>query len=719
MRPALFRLARKFGLHGHVVNRACEVELLLQGSREDVECCCSELPAALPPGAQLELPLEFQDTEVGQTAGSFRILDDASGSGVNLLTPPDLAMCPRCRAEMNDPADRRYRYPFNSCGECGPRASLIRTLPYERKNTAWRDFPLCADCRREYESPDDRRFHIEGISCPNCGPSLTPSLETALSVLKAGGLVALKGIGGFQLLADPRDNPAVVRLRDFKRRPEKPLALMARSIETVKKYCRITSLQEKMLISPTAPIVLLDWFAEPLELINPDNPRELGIMLPSSPLHELIMNEFEFLVVTSGNRFSEPPALSGEEAASHLAGIDCILSHNRDIYWRHDDSLAVENHHRIQYWRSGRGCRWSPLDFKPRFQRNVLAMGGNLKNTFAVGGPDFLLVSPHHGDLEDADTAAGWEKALDQTISQLSKKPEVIAVDLHPDYYSTRHGKLLAEKLAVPCVQVPHHYAHALAGLLESRQEKALALVFDGNGLGPDGRLWGAELLFVSRDGGGQRLATWEAVPLPGGELAIREPWRQLAGRLYAAGLPTDPMIAQQCQMNLNAPLSHAAGRLFDAFSALIGAAPRRISHEGQAAIRLEVQARRENSWDGVIYPWQTREEDGVLYLDWSPLFRNELNTTALALSFHHSVAAAALAMVEYGLAQQNCDTVILTGGVFQNRLLTGLTADLLEQRKLKIFIPERLPPNDAGIAAGQSYWAGLNFSISGVHYLI
>ncbi len=721
MRPALFRLAGRFGLHGHVINCAGWVELLLQGPCEDVERCFKCMPEALPPGARLEMPLEFEDSAIERTAGEFRILVDDSGSGVNLLTPSDLAMCPRCRAEMNDPADRRYHYPFNSCGECGPRASVIRSLPYERANTAWRAFPLCEKCRREYDDPADRRFHIEGISCPECGPRLAPSLEELLSVLEAGGIAALKGVGGFQLLADPRNADAVARLRGFKKRPEKPLALMARSLETVKKYCKLTPLQEELISSPAAPIVLCTWTAEPLELINPDNPQEIGIMLPSSPLHELLMNSFsgDLLVVTSGNRFSEPPALSGKEAALHLQGVDCILDHNRDIYWRHDDSVAVENHRQVQYWRCGRGCRWSALDLKPGFERNVLALGGALKNTFAMAGKDYLLTSPHHGELEDADVAVGWEKALNQTLSQLSTTPDAVAVDLHPDYYSTRYGERLAAKLGVPCVRVPHHYAHALAGLLESDRENALALVFDGNGLGPDGKLWGAELLYVSREGG-RRLATWEAVPLPGGELAIREPWRQLAGRLYAAGLDTDPEITLQCRKNLNAPFSHAAGRLFDAFAALAGAAPRRISYEGQGAIRLETQARREKDWDGVLYPWSSSERGGVLYVDWSPLLREKVKSASPALSFHRSVAAAALEMVEFGLAcQQDCDTVILTGGVFQNRLLTGLTAGLLEGRGLKVFIPGRVPPNDAGISVGQCLWAGLNFRISGVHYLI
>jgi hydrogenase maturation protein HypF len=720
MRPALFRLARRFGLHGYAVNRANRVELVLQGRQEDVEQCFARLETALPPGARLEAPPEFQDEWIGQTDGAFRIRSAGQEAGINLLTPPDLAMCPRCRAEMNDPADRRYRYAFNSCGECGPRASVSRILPYERRNTAWHDFPLCADCRREYEDPADRRFHIEGISCPNCGPRLTPSLESALGVLANGGIVALKGVGGYQLLADPRNPAAVRKLREFKQRPEKPLALMARSLDSLRKYCAVTPLQEELLASAAAPIVLLNWTAEPLELLNPDNPREIGVMLPSSPLHELLLNGFsgELLIATSGNRHSEPPALDGQEAAERLAGIDCILSHDRAIYWRHDDSLAVENLGRPQYWRTGRGCRWSVPGFELP-DRRVLALGGALKNTFAMSGNGSLFMSPHHGDLEDLDTASGWEKALEQTLALVREPLDAIAVDLHPDYYSTRYGEKLAARLGAPLVRVPHHYAHALAALFESRKEKALALVFDGNGLGPDGALWGAELLSVSRGEGGRRLATWEAAPLPGGELAIREPWRQLAGRLHAAGLPTDPMIARQCEKRLNTPFSHAAGRLFDAFAARLGIAPRRISYEGQSAIRLETAARRENPRDAVIHPWHAREQDGIWYIDWAPMFRDETRTSAPAFSFHRTVAAAALEMVKHGLKHGSYDTVLLTGGVFQNRLLTELTAELLGQYGLETFIPERIPPNDAGISAGQSCWSGLNFKISGVHYLI
>ncbi len=709
MRPALYRLARKHHLGGSVVNRAREVELRLRGDRKSIERCWRELPAALPPGARLEAPPEFHDEAYEGEPGEFRILaGEGEATPVNLLTPPDLAMCPRCRAEVFTPGNRRYRYPFNSCGDCGPRASVVETLPYERERTAWRDFPLCPECRREYENPDDRRFHIEGISCPVCGPRLEGlSLEEAGALLQRGEILALKGVGGYQLLADPFQPEAVTALRSLKNRPDKPLALMTRSLETLKQYGTLSPLEEEMLASPGAPIVIVHWRQEPPEGIAPDHPREIGIMLPSSPLHELLLDAFggDFLIATSGNRRSEPPAL--DNAAGANLGAAGVIAHNRLILHRFDDAVAMMNADRPQLLRRGRGTL--PLTFTepPRFQRGVAALGAALKNTFVLAGPDSFFLSPHYGELEEAAAALLWERELERALKRSPEPVEAVAVDLHPDYYSTRFGEALAERLGVPLIRVPHHYAHALAGLLESGFERAHALVFDGNGFGPDGLLWGAELLTVGLNGEHRRRATWEPVPLPGGELAIREPHRQLAGRRFAAGLPVDDLTRFQCEKGVNAPRSHAAGRLFDAFAALIGVAPERISYEGQAAIRLEAAARGE-TWNGRILPFATREGGGVLRIDWSPLFRDPLPESP-ALSFHHTVAAAALAMAEFAGERL---PVILTGGVFQNRLLTELVAAGLSRQGFTPWVPSQLPPNDAGIAAGQAVWAGLNFSL-------
>ncbi len=720
MRPALFRLAHAFGLHGSAVNSAASLELVLEGDPGAVEACCAALEISFPPGSRVEHPLQIRDRWIESTRGAFIIADSpANARGVNLLTPADRAMCPMCREETFNPADRRFLYAFNSCGECGPRASVIDALPYERRNTAWRDFPLCPDCRREYEDPADRRFHIEGISCPRCGPRLDGNLAEAAEMLKKGGLLALKGVGGFHLLADPRSPEAVKRLRVFKHRPRKPLALMARSLEILRRNAVFDMEEEKLLASPEAPVVLLHFPEEPWPAVNPDRPWEIGVMLPSSPLHEILFHHFDgdFLIATSGNRASEPPALDGKEARRNLEGVDFVVDHNREILWRHDDSLAVVHAGTPQFWRRGRGAPWR-IDFrKLPFDRRVLALGGALKNTFAFTGGGALLLSPHHGELEDAATELAWEHAVQKTLEQLTEAPEVLAFDLHPDYASAIFGRKLANKLGIPAIAVPHHYAHALAGWLEDgAEEEILALVFDGNGLGPDGLLWGAELLFVGPESG-RRLATFAAAPLPGGERAIREPYRQLAGRRFAAGLGTDPEIDFQCRNNVNAPQSHAAGRLFDAFSAHIGIAPARVSYEGQAAILLESRALREGAWSGKILPWREDIRSSCLYMDWTPLFLDTELSATPALDFHRTLACAAKRMADYGRARTGGRRVLLTGGVFQNRLLTRLVLEELRRSDFEVILPSLIPPNDAGLAAGQCVWSGLHFRISGVNY--
>ncbi len=754
MRPALYRFSVAHGFHGFVRNMGGAVELLWQGEALEMEEAFFDLESAFPPGSRVDHPAAFEDSAPEMLYSCFSILpgpEEDAGS-VNRLTPPDLAPCPRCLEEIFSVSGRRASYAFNSCADCGPRASVIESLPYDREATAWKAFPLCPACRKEYEDPSDRRFHVEGISCPVCGPELklmdragnelSPEdpLGAAALLLARGGILAMKGVGGFQLLADPCSESAVRRLRACKKRPEKPLALMGRSVEDVRRYCRLDSLQEEALTSPAAPIVLLEWkrggaFHE--ELLAPDNPREAGIMLPASPLHVLLMQRFPgpFLIATSGNREGEPPALEDADAAGMLSdGADAFLTHNRAILHRNDDSLGVSNGGRFQLWRRARGY---PLSLPWRVPRSVAAAGALWKNTFAVAGEDFFLVSPHQGGLEDAANAERREAAFRKMLSQLAAPPEVVAVDLHPDYFSTIAGERLARELGAELCRVPHHYAHALAGLLESGERAALALVFDGTGLGPDGRLWGAELLEVSLDQGGRRLGAWEESPLPGGALAVREVWRQAAARCLASGICPDrvkemfpryadrmELLHRQMLAGVNTPYSPSAGRLFDAVSALLGHAPERISYEGQAAVRLEAAARSGEASGDPAELYLAREKDGLLVIDWSPLFADAgEGRLPNARTFHEAVADAAVRMVEYALdCREHPDVklpVILTGGVFQNRLLTTLTRERLACRGIQCFIPGTIPPNDGGISVGQILWSALQFRLSGVNYTV
>ena len=720
MRPALYRAAQELGLHGYVMNRKGEVELLLQGSKEAVEAGFGELIRRVPSGAQLEAPVESYDLTPKKIYADFSIVEaEETADKLNLLTPPDLAMCSKCRAEVLDPKDRRYRYAFNSCGSCGPRSSLIHAAPYERKNTAWHRFPLCPECRREYDDPADRRFHIEGISCPDCGPRFTDaSPEDVAKILAQGGVAALKSVGGFQLIAAPA---AAGKLRAMKRRPEKPLALVARSLEAVRDHCELSDAEARLLASPSAPIVLLTWKSDEMRELNVDDPRTIGVMLPPSPLHERLFTAYsgDFLIATSGNADGAPPAMTTDDARGQLPA-DLILSHDRDIYWRYDDSLAAVNLGTPQLWRRARGCSLQLLN-GAKLQRSVVALGAAQKNTFALTDGDRILLSPHHGDIHHPAAANAWERALEKSLALFPKGVEAVAVDLHPEYFSTRVGAVLARRLGVPLVRVPHHYAHALGGMLEHELDSTLALAFDGNGLGLDGTLWGAELLFVSREGG-RRLGTFAPAPLPGGELAIRESARQLAGRRYAAGIEAasaeESMLFELCRSRLNTPLSHAAGRLFDAFACAVGFAPKKISYESQCAVRLEAAARAEISAEP-LPGWLAVVGNEFITIDWSPLFALPLPPRSGALAFHKAVALAAVKMAAFGREITSCNTVLLTGGVFQNRILTSLVADMAAQIGMKILIQEQLPPNDAGISVGQCVWAGLNFAENGVNYTL
>jgi len=740
MRPALFRFARKLELTGWVRNRSCEVELVWQGSAEALEQARGELPAALPPESRID-SVEYGPVEplaAKERDREFVIRDSgdsASGGKVNLLTPPDLAPCPECRAEWNDPADRRFHHAFNSCGNCGPRATVIEALPYDREATAWRDFPLCPECRREYENSADRRFHIEGISCPHCGPRLEllgpgglrlaegdAALQQAGRALADGKILALKGVGGFQLLADPRRKEALQTLRLRKHRPDKPLALMAADAACAARFFELAPEAAAALASSAAPIVLAPWKEDGgrgfhPELIAPDRPEEAGVMLPASPLHALLMREFggPLLVATSGNASGEPPALDTAEALRELDKIaDVFLSHNRTILWRHDDSLAALNAGQLQLWRRARGFGWAAGHGDSGIRRPVLALGGGQKNAFAAAGRDWLLLSPHHGELDEAGTAAEWEDALRRTVDQLAEKPECVAVDLHPDYYSSILGRKLAEKWGLPLVRVQHHHAHVLAGMYEYSLPAALALVFDGTGLGADGTLWGAELFWADRERGIRRLASFVPAPLPGGEAAIRDCRRQWLARRWAAGLPHDgtpfaELLYTQCECGINTPLTSSAGRLFDACSAAFGFAPERVTYEGQAAIRLEAAAWRESGGDLRPFPWSSRLDGELLRIDWTPLWLDDPARHATpARDFHHALAEAALAMLDHaaGVAGSGAAElpVLLTGGVMQNRYLTSL---LMEKLGSRCLLPRQIPPNDGGIAVGQVFQDG------------
>jgi hydrogenase maturation protein HypF len=682
----------------------------------------------------------------------FQILTSAASEEIGAVLPPDAALCPACRNELLDPANRRFGYAFITCADCGPRYTLIHSAPYDRERTTMSSFPLCPECQREYTDPANRRFHAESIACPVCGPQLTladteghpipkPPIASIRAALAAGQIVALKGIGGFHLAVDAGNRTAIQTLRHRKNRPDKPLAVMANNLDTIRHFCVVPPGAGDLLESPQAPIVILDLLPDaaergvPIDLISPDT-STLGVFLPTSPLHHLLFQPlpgdptppFTLLVMTSGNRGGEPICITEAEAVERLNGIaDLFLFHNRPINLRNDDSICVIRRGQPQVWRRARGYAPVPFMLAHSSDTCVLALGAEIKNTLALRFDDCVVLSPHIGDLETPEALDSLEQTARALPAFFKRMPGQIAVDAHPDFHSTRLGVRLGREWDIPVRPVQHHYAHALACLQEQGRSEGLALVLDGTGWGPDQTIWGAELLDVS-PGGFRRWATFEPSPLPGGDAAVRHPLRQLIARRFAAGLDakidrqltphsTPDAVAvwqSQCQSGTVCPRSRSAGRLFDAVAALLGLAPDPITYEGQAAIRLEAAARRVPPPSAAPRWFTARQEKGLLILDWAPLFQDlsdlqKIRRTPeiIAAQFHVAVAEACLFMIQFALEYSNHREVALSGGVFMNQLLTNRVVGSLETSGIHPLLHRQTPPNDGCIALGQTLAEG------------
>ena len=754
-RPTVFRLAAERGLGGSVQNRSGAVRLVLEGLAASVDEFMAALPGAMPGAARLDSVTLLKSEEASPDAKppGFRMLPSDEDPDQEVQIPADLSVCPACAAEIRDPKDRRYGYVFTTCTDCGPRYTVVNAMPYDRERTTLSCFPLCEDCRREYDDPASRRFHAESTACPACGPTLwvedgsgrRPTgapLAVARHALAGGHIVAVRGIGGFLLAADAFNRGALKEIRRRKRRPHKPFAVMASNLETLRRYCDVPPVAEQLLGSREAPIVILDVKPQavaagrlPVDLITPDA-MTLGCMLPTSPLHMLLLEPsagdpvppFELLIMTSGNRRGEPICITNAEARERLGDVaDLLLLHDREINLRNDDSLCIVQHGAPQVWRRGRGFAPNPVRLARPLVRCVLAMGAEIKNTVAIGYGRRVVLSPHVGDLETPEALEGLAQVTECLPAFLRRTPQCVAVDLHPDMHATAHGVAIAERLNVPLVRVQHHHAHAVACLAEHGHEEGLALVFDGTGLGPDGAIWGAELLAVS-PGGYERLATFAPVPLPGGDRAVLQPARQVVGRWVEAGRPvTDAwrvrlgitaeevsVWAEQCRRGLNAPLTHAAGRLFDSVAVLLGLAPAAITYEGQPAIRLEAAARRCVGRPLSDLPFSTLERDGMLLVGWrdavgtlSERRHTEGREDGWAMAAHIAIASAGVRMVKYGIDRRRMRTVVLSGGVFMNRILNDLLIPELEASGLTALIHRQTPPNDGCISLGQAVVAG------------
>lgn len=751
LRPAIKRLALRFHLRGWVQNRSGTVRMCLIGPEETIDAAMQALPESLPRQARLDHMEPIASGEPVFPAEEFQIIASESDATARVMIPVDLAICPSCQKEIFDPDDRRYGYAFTTCTDCGPRYTVVTGMPYDREKTTLAPFPLCPECEAEYTHLDDRRFHAESTACPHCGPTVwlcdargTPlpgnPIPQARALLAAGQIVAVRGLGGFHLAADATNAKAIQNLRQRKQRPHKPLAVMMPDLTSLKQWVDVNATTLTMLTSARAPIVICDPTPRgktrfPLETLSPDT-GQLGVMLPTTPLHHLLFQPlpgdptppFDALIMTSGNASGEPICITNEQALSQLHHLaDAFLLHDREIQLRCDDSLCAPMAGQGQVWRRARGYAPEAIPLTTPLNRAVLAMGSILKNTLAMGRDRELTLSPHIGDLTGLGCVQAMETMCEQLPRFLGFEPEVLAVDLHPDAPSSRLGEQLAAQWNLPLIRVQHHVAHAWSCFAEHGVSQGLALVFDGVGWGEDETTWGAELLAIS-PGQHTRWAHFQPVPLPGGDAAVTHPIRQLVARLHVTGeapdedawrsMGVDPRLAElwirQCDTGLNAPLTSAAGRLFDAVAAALNLAPDPTTHEGQAPMRLEACARLANEpADICAFDLVSREDR--LIVDWSPWFRTWLHSPprpeahpSWALAFHRAVARAGCHMAEFGRQHTGWNTVALSGGVMMNRVLCQFLVPMLEARGFRVLIHRHIPPNDGGIAAGQCLAAGL-----------
>jgi hydrogenase maturation protein HypF len=797
-RPFVYSLARRVGVTGWVRNTSAGVEILAEGTPAQLDEFTAALPADAPPRSYIAGLTTRPAPAEG--ARDFVILESAPDPDAYQLVSPDIATCADCRRELLDPDDRRHGYPFTNCTNCGPRFTIIEDLPYDRGRTTMRHFPLCPACRAEYEDPADRRFHAEPNACPVCGPRVrllrrgadgvdvelaaageqdpAGPIAAAAELLRAGEILALKGLGGFHLACDATSGEAVRRLKERKRRPDKPLAVMVAGLDDLRRHCRVGEDEAALLTSPEHPIVLLEWRpvgpsgetgdelgerggaggpqGPPSAPIDPEvavRQRYLGAMLPYTPLHLLLLRAAGMpLVMTSGNLAEEPIVKDWGEIARLAPIADAYLVHDREIAVRYDDSVALVRGGRPRLLRRSRGYAPFPVPL-PRPLPQVLACGAELKNTFCLTRDANAFLSQHIGDLENLETLEHYEASIDVYGRLFRLSPEVVAYDLHPEYLATKHA------LALPAEQkvaVQHHHAHIAARLVEhGREEPVLGVTMDGLGFGDDGRLWGGELL-VADLLGYRRVAHLEELPLPGGEAAIRQPWRTAAGWCLAllgrdglerAGrllrrdvgggttVPSDEEVAAvvaQVEGGVNAPLTSSCGRLFDAVAALAGVRSV-VTYEGQAAIELEMMAGAAAGAEP--YPCEVEGQveaaaraprrgaaeaqaggtdvpPAVVRL--GPLLAAALDDLEdgrpagfVGARLHVTLAALVSELCRRAGAAAGLTAVALSGGVFQNRLLAGLCERALAQAGFEVLSGGLVPVNDGGLALGQAAVAG------------
>lgn len=740
-RPFVYRLATRLRLAGHVENDSRGVTIEIEGPEGAVASFLAALLGEAPPQSAVDL-LETEETAPAGRS-RFEIRESVAGEGATRISP-DIAVCGDCLREMADPGDRRHLYPFINCTNCGPRLSIIKYTPYDRPATSMAPFAMCPECLREYHQPSDRRFHAQPNACPACGPKVWAcdrtgrvlavegeALRTAAEHVAGGGIAAIKGLGGFHLCCDAEDSQAVARLRELKRRPHKPLALMAGSLESARRACLVSEAEAELMSSPQSPIVLCrkadGW--GPARNISPGN-RYIGMMLPYTPLHHLVFGELGrvegrpwLLVMTSGNAQDLPIVAENRQALDKLgdaAGL--FLMHDREIVNRNDDSIVfqIRDHQSesrgqsVQIVRHSRGYAPNPV-LLPRDVSPCLAVGGQMKNTFCLARGNTAFLSQHIGEADSLETMDFLREMYDKYRRWFRIEPEAAIHDLHPDYLTTRWAKGLGIKTAA----VQHHHAHLMSVLADNgHQGPAIGIIFDGTGYGEDGRIWGGESLYF--DGHEiERAGHLEYLPLPGGESSIRNPWkiavayhRQLLGQEnpgYLAGVPDPELEAIRIQVDagVNLAWTSSLGRLFDAASAALGLC-RHITFEAQAAMALEAAA-DEGCRESYGFDIDGRGDGPAvvrlarLWGEMTDDIAKGTDRSVCAASFQNAVVDIAAALCDNTKLRTGCKTAALSGGVFQNRLLLERLSDRLRSKGYQVLVHRQVPSNDGGLALGQA----------------
>jgi len=725
-RPFVYRLAGERALAGFVANTPEGVAIEAQGQAAQLEDFLAALRGEAPPLAQIgeivsaPIPLGH-DTEF--------VLHHSTVSGpVSTLISPDVAVCEACLVEFFDPADRRFRYPFINCTNCGPRYTIVQRIPYDRPHTTMRDFAMCATCQREYDDPSNRRFHAQPNCCPDCGPQLSlvaagqqvaernEALSEAVRRLAAGEIVAVKGIGGFHLAVDAANSQAVQRLRQRKGREAKPLAVMVADLATARRVCRLEALEEQALASQERPIVLAakkegHGLAEEVAT----GYDQFGLMLPYAPLHYLLLQgSVRALVMTSGNRSEEPICIENDEAVQRLNGIaDCFLLHDRPIHLPCDDSVVALQAGMIRQIRRSRGFAPKPIGLAETGGM-VLGVGAELKNTVCLLKENQAFLSQHIGDLKNLEAYRVFQQSIGQLGAIFEINPPLVVHDLHPQYLSSRWAK----EQAVSTLAVQHHHAHLAACLAENRQGgPAIGIILDGTGYGPDQTIWGGEVLLGDARGY-QRFSALESLPLPGGDAAVQAPWRTALSYLFAAygaDLPDLPfMAAHECgviltmvEKGVNSPLTSSCGRLFDAVAAMSGGR-QTIQYEAQAAIELMQAAGGKLGKEG--FPCEVYAENDMLKISVRSIIRAVGQAVQAGMAqgeisrrFHVGLVAVFTRVAEEARRREKINTVVLSGGVFQNRLLLEGMLASLDRAGFQVLLHEKLPCNDGCISLGQA----------------